>query len=180
MKLYRSLLPILAILLSAQMVFAGGVLKKERDSFRQLNRNEQMAMPDMADLEAEAPVQEAVIAPQPASEAPTQAASPRPQGQSHKQLRMTKAEKKALRKRARNERSKLRLSLRKLRDAKKQESSAPADGLSTLILVIIAILLPPLAVLLYDGLTTRFLISILLWLLFYIPGLIYALIVILE
>jgi uncharacterized membrane protein YqaE (UPF0057 family) len=58
---------------------------------------------------------------------------------------------------------------------------APGDGnINTLLLVIIAILLPPLAVGLHDrGLSTRFWISLLLTLLFYIPGLIYALIVIL-
>jgi uncharacterized membrane protein YqaE (UPF0057 family) len=58
---------------------------------------------------------------------------------------------------------------------------APGDSnISTLLLVIIAILLPPLAVGLHDrGLSTRFWIDLLLTLLFYIPGLIYALIVIL-
>ena len=57
----------------------------------------------------------------------------------------------------------------------------PREGdINTLLLVIIAILLPPLAVGLYEhGLTKRFWIDLLLWLLFYIPGLIYALIVIL-
>lgn len=48
-----------------------------------------------------------------------------------------------------------------------------------LLLVIIAILLPPLAMGLYDGITTRFWISLLLTLLFYLPGLIYTLVVIL-
>lgn len=51
---------------------------------------------------------------------------------------------------------------------------------STVLLVILAILLPPLAVGLHEGkLNSKFWISLLLWLLFYIPGLIYALIVIL-
>jgi uncharacterized membrane protein YqaE (UPF0057 family) len=49
------------------------------------------------------------------------------------------------------------------------------SGIATLLLVIIAILLPPLAVLLVDGLGGPFVLSILLWLLFYVPGLIYAL-----
>ena len=49
-----------------------------------------------------------------------------------------------------------------------------------LLYVILAILLPPLAVGLYDnGLSTRFWIDLILTLLFYLPGLIYALIVIL-
>jgi uncharacterized membrane protein YqaE (UPF0057 family) len=49
-----------------------------------------------------------------------------------------------------------------------------------LLLVIIAILLPPLAVALKTGVGTPLLINIILWLLFYIPGLIHALIVILK
>jgi uncharacterized membrane protein YqaE (UPF0057 family) len=48
-----------------------------------------------------------------------------------------------------------------------------------LLLVIIAILLPPLAMALYDGITNRFWISLLLTLLFYVPGLIYTLVIIL-
>lgn len=48
-----------------------------------------------------------------------------------------------------------------------------------LLLVIIAILLPPLAMAIYDGITSRFWISLLLTLLFYVPGLIYTLIIIL-
>lgn len=56
-----------------------------------------------------------------------------------------------------------------------------SDDISTLLLVIIAILLPPLAVALFDhGITSRFWIDLLLTLLFYIPGLVYALIVILS
>jgi uncharacterized membrane protein YqaE (UPF0057 family) len=68
-----------------------------------------------------------------------------------------------------------------IRDFNREESAAPRDGdMNTLLLVIIAILLPPLAVgLLEHGLTKHFWIDLLLWLLFYIPGLIYALILIL-
>ncbi|RYF79670.1 MAG: YqaE/Pmp3 family membrane protein [Chitinophagaceae bacterium] len=48
-------------------------------------------------------------------------------------------------------------------------------------LVILAILLPPLAVYLHEGTTnTRFWISLLLTLLLWLPGVIYALIVVLE
>lgn len=54
-----------------------------------------------------------------------------------------------------------------------------ADDL--LLLVIIAILLPPLAMYLYEGsATNRFWISLVLWLLLYLPGLIYTLYVILS
>ncbi|MEM1119998.1 MAG: YqaE/Pmp3 family membrane protein [Bacteroidota bacterium] len=48
-----------------------------------------------------------------------------------------------------------------------------------MLLVILAILIPPLAMGLYDGITNRFWISLLLTLLFYVPGLIYTLVVIL-
>lgn len=47
-----------------------------------------------------------------------------------------------------------------------------------ILLVILAVLLPPLAVLIVDGLSLSFLLGLALWLLFYIPGLIYALLVI--
>jgi uncharacterized membrane protein YqaE (UPF0057 family) len=51
---------------------------------------------------------------------------------------------------------------------------------NTLLLVILAILLPPLAVYLHEGaINNRFWISLLLTLLFWIPGVIYALIVVL-
>jgi len=50
----------------------------------------------------------------------------------------------------------------------------------TLLLVIITILLPPLGMFLYEGeITGRFWISLLLTLLFYLPGLIYTLVIIL-
>ncbi len=49
-----------------------------------------------------------------------------------------------------------------------------------LLLVIVAILLPPLAVALRDGLGGHFILNIVLWLLFYIPGLIHALYIVLR
>lgn len=49
---------------------------------------------------------------------------------------------------------------------------------NTLLLVIIAIFIPFLAVGLYEGITTRFWISLLLTLLFFIPGLVYAILVV--
>ncbi|NUO01115.1 MAG: YqaE/Pmp3 family membrane protein [Saprospiraceae bacterium] len=62
-----------------------------------------------------------------------------------------------------------------VKNAKKQGAS---DDL--LLLIILAILLPPLAMFIYeDGATGRFWISLLLTLLFYLPGLIYTLVVIL-
>ncbi|HEY8402829.1 MAG TPA: YqaE/Pmp3 family membrane protein [Cytophagaceae bacterium] len=55
------------------------------------------------------------------------------------------------------------------------KESAQRTGVGTLLLVIFAIILPPLAVVLVDGLGGPFWLSILLTLLFYVPGLIYAL-----
>jgi len=49
-----------------------------------------------------------------------------------------------------------------------------------LLMVIIAILLPPVAVFLKTGVGATLFINIILWLLFYIPGLIHALWVILK
>ncbi|MBA2498147.1 MAG: YqaE/Pmp3 family membrane protein [Chitinophagaceae bacterium] len=55
-----------------------------------------------------------------------------------------------------------------------------APSTNTLLLVILAILLPPLAVYLHQGeINSKFWIALLLTLLFWIPGIIYALVVIL-
>lgn len=61
------------------------------------------------------------------------------------------------------------------------EAEAPQQAdTDLLLLVIITILLPPLGMFLYEGdITSRFWISLLLTLLFYVPGLIYTLVVIL-
>ena len=62
--------------------------------------------------------------------------------------------------------------------AEKKAGSEPSTN--TLLLVILAILLPPLAVYLHEGvINNKFWIDLLLTLLFYLPGLIYALIVVL-
>ena len=82
---------------------------------------------------------------------------------------MTRKEKRAMKKKMKKELK------AKLKEAKKAKRDADTD---TLLLVIIGILLPPLAVFLVDGASTRFLISILLTLLFWLPGIIYAMIVI--
>lgn len=59
------------------------------------------------------------------------------------------------------------------------KSGARDADTNTLLLVILAILLPPVAVLVHQGeLNNKFWISLLLTLLFYLPGLIYALLVI--
>ncbi|MEO7924636.1 MAG: YqaE/Pmp3 family membrane protein [Chitinophagaceae bacterium] len=62
--------------------------------------------------------------------------------------------------------------------ASKKAGSEPSTN--TLLLVILAILLPPLAVYLHEGvINTKFWISLVLTLLFWLPGVIYALIVVL-
>lgn len=62
----------------------------------------------------------------------------------------------------------------------KAKKRAAEPVTNTLLLVIIAILLPPLAVYLHQGeINSKFWIDLLLTLLFYVPGLIYALVVIL-
>lgn len=50
---------------------------------------------------------------------------------------------------------------------------------NTLLLVILAILLPPLAVFLQEGLNSRFWICLVLTIMFFVPGMLYALYVIL-
>ena len=80
----------------------------------------------------------------------------------------------------RQERRTTRRALKKdLRQAKRDfRSEAASDDL--LLLVIVTILIPPLGMYLYEGsATNRFWISLVLTLLFYVPGLIYSLIVIL-
>lgn len=71
----------------------------------------------------------------------------------------------------------IKTELKALKAAKKAGNAAETN---TLLLVILAILLPPLAVYLHQGeINKKFWISLLLTLLFWLPGVIYALIVIL-
>ena len=66
-----------------------------------------------------------------------------------------------------------------LRDYKNSLADDADADTNTLLLVILAILLPPVAVLVHQGeLNGEFWIALLLTLLFYLPGLIYALLVI--
>ncbi|MFC4261481.1 YqaE/Pmp3 family membrane protein [Ferruginibacter yonginensis] len=67
-----------------------------------------------------------------------------------------------------------------LKEYKKAKKAGKEPSTNTLLLVILAILLPPLAVYLHEGeINSKFWISLLLTLLFFLPGVIYALIVIL-
>ena len=75
---------------------------------------------------------------------------------------------------SRAERKAMRKSLRE-----QFRGAAAGAAVSTIALIIIAIFIPPLAMLLYEGgLSKRFWISLLLTLLFFLPGLIYTIIVI--
>jgi uncharacterized membrane protein YqaE (UPF0057 family) len=63
---------------------------------------------------------------------------------------------------------------------KKEKRSGNEPSTNTVLLCILAVLLPPLAVYLHEGeINNRFWISLLLTLLFWLPGVIYALIIIL-
>ena len=61
---------------------------------------------------------------------------------------------------------------------KTNHMSTSSTGVSGILLLIATILLPPLGVALHQGVTTKFWISLVLTLLFFIPGLIYSLYVI--
>ena len=67
-----------------------------------------------------------------------------------------------------------------LKEYKSQRQSAGKTSTNTLLLVILAILLPPLAVYLHEGvINSKFWIDLILTLLFFLPGVIYALVVVL-
>ena len=69
---------------------------------------------------------------------------------------------------------------KELKAYKKEKRNGQEPSTNTLLLVILAILLPPLAVYLHQGeINNKFWISLLLTILFWLPGVIYALIVIL-
>lgn len=69
---------------------------------------------------------------------------------------------------------------KQVKEFKKLKKSGAEASTNTVLLVILAILLPPLAVYLHQGeINTKFWISLLLTLLFWIPGVIYALLVVL-
>lgn len=76
---------------------------------------------------------------------------------------MSKAEKKELKK--------------ELKDVLKKQNRR---GGASIVEIILAILVPPLAVFLHEGVTSRFWISILLWILGVLPGIIFALLVVTD
>lgn len=77
-------------------------------------------------------------------------------------------------------RQKIKSVKKEIKNFKAEKKKGSDASTNTLLLVILAILLPPLAVYLYEGeINNRFWISLLLTLLFWVPGIIYALILIL-
>lgn len=119
------------------------------------------------------PAAEAVVRVSPVNTENTDASAVENRKMSRKELREAEKEERKLR---REQRKEVKQELRQaIRDWKKEGAS----DTDTLLLVILAILIPPLAMALYDGITNRFWISLLLTLLFFIPGMIYTLIVIL-
>lgn len=69
---------------------------------------------------------------------------------------------------------------KEMKTYKREKRSGNEPSTNTVLLAILAILLPPLAVYLHEGeINNRFWISLLLTLLFWLPGVIYALIIVL-
>lgn len=86
------------------------------------------------------------------------------------------AQKELSRKEKREMRKALKHEIRNAVKSAKQEGAS--DNL--VLLIILAILIPPLAMAIYDGLSGRFWLSLLLTILFFLPGMIYTLYVILS
>lgn len=94
-------------------------------------------------------------------------------------INAAKEEFKNLSKKERKERIKnVKLEIKHLKQEKKAGRGAKVDQV---VLIILAILLPPLAVYLHEGqVNSKFWISLLLWFLFILPGVIYALLVVTD
>jgi len=70
---------------------------------------------------------------------------------------------------------------KELKEYKKEKRAGNEPSTDKTLLIILAILLPPLAVYLHEGeINNKFWISLLLTLLFWLPGVIYALVVVLD
>ena len=89
------------------------------------------------------------------------------------------AEFKNLSKRERKER--IREVKKEWKQFKKENKSGKSKKVDQVVLIILAILLPPLAVYLHQGeINGKFWLSLLLWFLFILPGVIYALLVVTD
>jgi len=70
---------------------------------------------------------------------------------------------------------------KELKGFKKEKKANKSANVEMWLLIVLAILLPPLAVYLHQGeINTKFWLSILFWFLFIIPGVIYALLVVTD
>ena len=70
---------------------------------------------------------------------------------------------------------------KQVKDFKKEKKSNKSANVEMWLLIVLAILLPPLAVYLHQGeINGKFWLSILFWFLFIIPGIIYALLVVTD
>ena len=70
---------------------------------------------------------------------------------------------------------------KQVKDFKKEKKSNQSANVEMWLLIVLAILLPPLAVYLHQGeINGKFWLSILFWFLFIIPGVIYALLVVTD
>lgn len=112
-----------------------------------------------------------------ASSLPVEASSPSPEP-TPESVKAALAEFKSLSKKERKTR--IKEAKKELKKYKKERKAGQEPSTNTLLLVILCILLPPLAVYLHQGeINNKFWISLLLTLLFWIPGVIYSLIVVL-
>ncbi len=81
---------------------------------------------------------------------------------------------------SKKEKRKVRKQMRKNMKSKIKKALKQGGDTDLAIIILFAILIPPLGMALYEGLTTRFWISLLLTLLLWLPGAIYTLYVILS
>jgi len=183
MKNIRSLYLLVALLAVGHLAFAGGMLEGRAAKKQLMPRNEQvLELEDDASIHVNGEhLDNAVTLDEESAALPhPSAAANATSGQSHEALRLNKRDKKEMRMRARKNRKKLRSAFLQFRKHKKDKSPKSADDTELILLVILAILLPPLAVYLYEGVTTNFWIDLILTLFFWIPGVIFALIVVLR
>lgn len=118
------------------------------------------------------PLSAVAVAP-PATNNPTSSVAAAKAEHAAKLAAMTPAERRSFK---RAQRQEVKAAIKAHKQAKKSGQAVSDDQL---LIIIITILLPPLGVALYEGdITTKFWISLLLTLLFYIPGLIYSLLVV--
>ncbi|WP_461489654.1 YqaE/Pmp3 family membrane protein [Pontibacter sp. HJ8] len=196
----KSLLNLVLVLVAAQLMFACSSAKyyefaaNKQAPYQELKKKpaaDQEAMPQMTMTEValaaaekkatpkvvEEPVLEASVAVPVATAAPAPKVAPVAAAVSEK-VTITEAEALAMAKEriASMTKAEKKEFKKEFREVLKQDRG----GGTNIIEIILAILIPPLAVFLHDGIGTSFWISIILWLLGIIPGIIYALLVVTD